>query len=79
MPYAIDAVCPIEPTVKKSLSCPLFSCSRISNISRDVLPVVETIKSSSPKESIIAFRASSLVILYGDISLFNLNSLNKPF
>ena len=48
IPCAIELACPIEPTVRKSFSCPYYFLTLSSHNSRDRNPVVETTTSCAP-------------------------------
>lgn len=60
MPKAMDEACPIDPTVRKSLSCPYLKLSLNSYNSLDRNPVDETTTSCLPNLGIISFNTSSL-------------------
>ena len=60
MPSAMAEAWPIEPTVRKSFSCPWPLATRYSNNSRDSMPVVPTITSRSWRLSTMIFNAPSL-------------------
>ena len=67
IPNAIELLCPIEPTVRKSCLCPCPFCSRISKSSLLAFPVVETIGSSQVTDTIcliISSRFISFAFLY---------------
>ena len=61
MPSAIELLCPIEPTVRKSHSCPCPFLSRISNNSLLAFPVVLTIGSFSVTATICSRTSSRFI------------------
>ena len=74
-PSAIDAVCPIPPTVKKS-RCSWLCLTRSSKTSREVFPVVAIIKSSLQKYSSFVFiplESSANSVLDADTIIKNPN------
>ena len=77
-PSAIDELCPIEPTVRKSYLwlCPL--ATRVSNNSRLAFPVVDII-GSSPAALTICFIISSLNILLSFLYTTFSSYLSAPF
>ena len=66
MPRAICEAWPIDPTVRKSLSCPIPLWARYSKSSLDIIPVVETMTASSLMLPATVWMASSRLMVKGE-------------